>query len=62
MLYVLVQIEDDCKYDTLVGIFPCSCDAENFRDTCLGRRDRFKIVGVKGHWGDIMNIRKEAGC
>ena len=61
MLYVLVQIEDDCECDTLVGIFPCNCDAENFRDTFFSR-DRFKVVKVGGHWIDLMDIRKEAGC
>jgi hypothetical protein len=61
MLYVVVQKDNENKYDTLVGIFPCRFDAEDF-SRGLFSTEVYQIVEVEGHWGDLMNIRKAAGC
>lgn len=61
MLYVVVQKEQDSIYDTMVGIFHCLFDAEDFRNSIFDRGN-YEIREVEGYWGDLINIRKEAGC
>ena len=61
MLYVVVQKNGENVLDTIVGIFPCRFDAEDFSKG-LFSTEIYEIREVKGHWGDLTNIRKEAGC
>jgi hypothetical protein len=61
MLYVVVQKNDGLSFDTMVGVFTVEFDAEDFLKI-LPSNGKYETRKVKGHWGDLMDIRKAAGC